>query len=174
VLTSGKDEVLLATKGGMSVRFNEDDVRPMGRGAYGVKGIELETGDDVVAMQVVAASAGTVLTVTANGYGKRTEIEEYRVQSRGGKGIINIKTSDRNGFVMGVQFLHSDEQVMLITEKGMIIRLNTADISAIGRNTQGVRLIQLDEGDHLVSIARLAEREEDDPGGPAKGGSTAS
>jgi DNA gyrase subunit A len=166
VLTSGKDELLLATKGGMSVRFSEEDVRPMGRGAYGVKGIELDEGDEVVALQVVGGGAqGTVLTVTSNGYGKRTEIDEYRVQSRGGKGIINIKTTDRNGLVVGVQFLHSDEQVMLITEKGMIIRLNTADISAIGRNTQGVRLIQLDDGDHLVSIARLAEREDDEPAG---------
>jgi len=125
-----------------------------------VKGVELEKGDAVVALQVVSAEAGTVLTVTENGYGKRTPIDEYRVQSRGGKGIINIKTSERNGGVVGVQYLHADEEVMLITEKGMIIRLNTADISAIGRNTQGVRLIQLDEGDHLVSIARLAEREE--------------
>jgi len=160
VLTTGKDEILLATKGGMSVRFNEDDVRSMGRGAYGVKGIELDEGDTLVALQVVAGDAGTVLTVTENGYGKRTPIDEYRVQSRGGKGIINIKTSERNGGVVGVQYLRADEEVMLITEKGMIIRLNTADISAIGRNTQGVRLIQLDEGDHLVSIARLAEREE--------------
>ena len=159
VLTSGKDEILLATKDGMSVRFSEDDVRSMGRGAYGVKGVDLEAADAVVALQVVSGP-GTVLTVTENGYGKRTPIDEYRVQSRGGKGIINIKTSERNGGVVGVQYLHADEEVMLITEKGMIIRLNTADISAIGRNTQGVRLIQLDEGDHLVSIARLAEREE--------------
>jgi DNA gyrase subunit A len=160
VLTSGKDELLLGTAGGMSVRFNEEDVRPMGRGAYGVKGIELEKDDAVVALQVVSAASGTVLTITANGYGKRTPIDDYRIQSRGGKGIINIKTSDRNGNVVGVQFLHADEEVMLITEKGMIIRLNTADISSIGRNTQGVRLIQLDDGDHLVSVARLADREE--------------
>jgi DNA gyrase subunit A len=132
----------------------------MGRAAYGVKGIELETGDEVVALETVDAT-GTVLTVTANGYGKRTAIDEYRVQSRGGKGLINIKTTGRNGPVVGVKFLKADEQVMLITEKGMIIRLNTADISTIGRNTQGVRLIQLEEGDHLVSVARLAEREDE-------------
>jgi DNA gyrase subunit A len=165
VLTSGKNEMLIATSNGMAIRFGEDDVRPMGRTAYGVKGIELEEGDAVVALQVIAES-GTLLTVTANGYGKRTPIDEYRVQTRGGKGIINIKTTDRNGVVVGLQFLRSDEQVMLITEKGMIIRLNTADISAIGRNTQGVRLIQLDDGDHLISIARLAEREDDEPAGP--------
>ena len=130
----------------------------MGRAAYGVKGIELETGDEVVALEVV--STGTVLTVSGNGYGKRTDLEEYRLQSRGGKGLINIKTTGRNGPVVGVKFLKGDEGVMLITEKGMIIRLNTADISTIGRNTQGVRLINLEDGDHLVSVARLAEREE--------------
>jgi len=112
-------------------------------------------------------AGGTVLTVTGNGYGKRTDIEEYRLQSRGGKGLINIKTTGRNGPVVGVKFLRSDEQVMLITEKGMIIRLNTAEISTIGRNTQGVRLIQLEEGDHLVSVARLAEREDGDEGAPS-------
>jgi DNA gyrase subunit A len=164
VLTSGKDEVLLGTREGMAIHFLEEDVRPMGRTAYGVKGIELEEGDEVVGVEVVGAG-GTVLTVTINGYGKRTDIDEYRVQSRGGQGVINIKTTGRNGSVVGVKFLRGDEQVMLITEKGMIIRLNTADISTIGRNTQGVRLIQLEEGDHLVSVARLAEREEGDEGG---------
>jgi DNA gyrase subunit A len=162
VLTSGKDEVLLATREGMAIHFSEEDVRPMGRAAYGVKGIELETGDEVVALEVV--STGTVLTVSGNGYGKRTDLEEYRLQSRGGKGIINIKTTGRNGPVVGVKFLRGDEEVMLITEKGMIIRLDTADISTIGRNTQGVRLIQLEEGDHLVSVARLAERVEGEEG----------
>jgi DNA gyrase subunit A len=169
VLTSGMDKILLATRGGMAIQFAEDDVRPMGRAAYGVKGIELESGDEVVAVEVVT-EGGTVLTVTENGYGKRTDIGEYRVQSRGGKGLINIKTTGRNGPVVGVKFLAADEQVMLITEKGMIIRLDTADISTIGRNTQGVRLIQLEEGDHLVSVARLAEHEENGEGaGPGSG-----
>ena len=163
VLTSGKDEVLLGTREGMAIHFAEDDVRPMGRTAYGVKGITLEK-DEVVGVEVLEAG-GTVLTLTSNGYGKRTAIEEYPLQSRGGKGTIDIKTNDRNGPVVGVKFLRGDEQVMLITEKGMIIRLNTAEISTIGRNTQGVRLIQLEEGDHLVSVARLAEREEGDEGG---------
>jgi DNA gyrase subunit A len=159
VLTGGKDELLIGTRDGMAIHFSEEDVRPMGRTAYGVKGIELEDGDQVVALEVVA-EGGTVLTVSEHGYGKRTPLDEYRIQSRGGKGLINIKTGGRNGRVVGVKFLRGDEEVMLITEKGMIIRLNTADISTIGRNTQGVRLIQLEEGDHLVSVARLAEREE--------------
>jgi DNA gyrase subunit A len=175
VLTSGTDEILLGTEGGMAIHFTEEDVRPMGRTAYGVKGIELDEGDAVVSLQVVR-SGGAVLTVTRNGFGKRTALEEYRLQGRGGKGLIDIKASERNGPVVGVVFLRGEEQVMLITEKGMIIRLNTAEISTIGRNTQGVRLIQLEEGDHLVSVARLAEREDDDesPGDPADGGSGAS
>ncbi len=159
VLTSGGDQILLATRDGMAIRFSEEDARPMGRTAFGVKGIELDEADAVVALNVVS-DAGSVLTTCENGYGKRTDIEEYRVQNRGGKGLINVKTSGRNGKVVGVNFLVADEGVMLITEKGMIIRLNTADISTIGRNTQGVRLIQLEEGDHLVSVARLAEKEE--------------
>lgn len=158
VLTSGEDEILLGTRDGMAIHFQEKDVRPMGRTAYGVKGIALEQGDAVVALEVV--SKGTVLTVTENGYGKRTGIEEYSIQRRGGKGLINIKTSGRNGPVVGVKFLRADEQVMLITKEGMIIRLNTADISTIGRNTLGVRLIHLEETDNLVSVARLAEKEE--------------
>jgi DNA gyrase subunit A len=171
VLTSGEDELLIGTESGMAIHFSEKDARPMGRTAYGVKGIELEDGDAVVSLQVVR-QGGTVLTVTRNGYGKRTPLDEYRLQTRGGKGLINIKTSERNGPVVGVNFLAAEEQVMLITEKGMIIRLNTAEISAIGRNTQGVRLIQLEDGDHLVSVARLAEREDDDESlaGPAPAG----
>jgi DNA gyrase subunit A len=173
VLTSGQNELLLATREGMAVHFSEVDVRPMGRTAHGVKGIELGSEDRVVALQVVDAE-GTVLTVTENGYGKRTSIGEYRLQSRGGKGLINVKTTGRNGRVVGVKFIQGDEGVMLITGKGMIIRLNTADISTIGRNTQGVRLIQLEEGDQLVGVARLAEREESDGDtpGPAEGAGT--
>jgi DNA gyrase subunit A len=168
VITSGKDELLIGSESGMAIHFSEEDVRPMGRSAYGVWGMDLEEGDALVGLEVVRPG-GTMLTVTRNGYGKRTELGEYRLQSRGGKGLINIKTSERNGPVVGVKFLRADEQVMLITEKGMIIRLNTADISTIGRNTQGVRLIQLEEGDHLVSVARLAERVDDDesPADPA-------
>jgi DNA gyrase subunit A len=164
VLTTGADQILLATREGMAIHFSEEDVRPMGRAAYGVKGIELESGDEVVALEVVAE--GTVLTVTGNGYGKKTDLAEYRLQTRGGKGLINIKTEGRNGSVVGVKLLRREEEVMLITEKGMIIRLDTSEISTIGRNTQGVRMIQLEEGDHLVSVARLAERDADDAPAP--------
>jgi DNA gyrase subunit A len=171
-ITSGDDEVLIGTRNGLSIHFRESDVRPMGRTARGVKGIDLGKDDAAVSLAVVRPG-GAILTVSAHGYGKRTPLDEYRLQTRGGKGLIDIKASKRNGPVVGVKFLAGEEQVMLITEKGMIIRLNTADISTIGRNTQGVRLIQLEEGDRLVSVARLAEREDDEesPGSPApKGG----
>ena len=174
VLTSGTDEILLGTQQGMAIHFSEEDVRPMGRTAYGVWGIDLEERRRGGEPGGGAPGRHRADRDCSNGYGKRTELGEYRLQSRGGKGLINIKTSDRNGPVVGVNFLRADEQVMLITEKGMIIRLNTADISTIGRNTQGVRLIQLEEGDHLVSVARLAEREEDEesPGDPAGPGAS--
>ena len=157
--TTGTDQLLLSTRGGMAIRFEETDVRPMGRTAYGVKGVDLDEGDSVVSLEVVR-EGGRILTVCENGYGKCTPIEEYRIQGRGGKGIINIKTEGRNGAVIGVKFMAGDEGVMLITGKGMIIRTRSTEISTMGRNTQGVRLIQTDDGDQLVSIARLAEKDE--------------
>ena len=159
IQTSGGDQLLLSSRGGMAIRFDETDVRPMGRTAYGVKGIDLDDGDTVVSLEAVRET-GKVLTVCENGFGKCTPIEEYRIQGRGGKGIINIKTEGRNGAVIGVKFISGDEDVMLITGKGMIIRTRSTEISTMGRNTQGVRLIQTDDGDQLVSIARLAERDE--------------
>ena len=159
IQTSGGDQLLLSSRGGMAIRFDETDVRPMGRTAYGVKGIDLDEGDSVVSLEAVRET-GKVLTVCENGFGKCTPIEEYRIQGRGGKGIINIKTEGRNGAVIGVKFISGDEDVMLITGKGMIIRTRSTEISTMGRNTQGVRLIQTDDGDQLVSIARLAERDE--------------
>jgi DNA gyrase subunit A len=171
-LTSPDDSILIGTRMGLAIRFRESDVRPMGRTASGVKGIDLGKEDAAVSLAVVRPE-GTILSVTAHGYGKRTPVDEYRLQGRGGKGLIDIKTTRRNGPVVGLKSLSGEEQVMLITEKGMIIRLSTADISIINRNTQGVRLIQLEEGDRLVSVARLAEREDDEesPGSPApKGG----
>jgi DNA gyrase subunit A len=173
-VTSGEDSILLGTRSGLAIRFRESAVRTMGRTAKGVKGVDLAKGDEAVSLAVVRPG-GNILSVTARGYGKRTPVDEYRLQGRGGKGLIDIKTSRRNGPVVSVKYLQAEEQVMLITEKGMIIRLSTADISIIGRNTQGVRLIQLEEGDRLVSVALLAEREDDDeesPGSPAPTGGT--
>ncbi len=159
-LTNGNDNIILGTRNGMSIRFNEKDVRPMGRSARGVKGITLSKGDQVVDMAVVEPG-GTILTVCENGYGKRTPIDEYRIQSRGGKGIINIKTTERNGKVVAVKAVRDEDELMLITAKGIVIRFGLKKIRPIGRNTQGVRLIKCDEGDKLVAVARVVPEEDD-------------
>src|SRR5713101_3178949 len=159
-LTDGTGQIFIGTRNGMAIRFDEGDVRPMGRAAYGVRGISLRDDDYVVAMEVVRPG-GTLLTVTERGYGKRTEIEEYRVQSRGGVGIINISTSERNGEVVGVAYVQDVDELLIITLQGMILRMQTNDVRAIGRATQGVRLIDIAGDDRVVSIARLVEKEED-------------
>jgi len=160
-ISDGNGEVFIATRDGMAIRFKEDDVRPMGRNAYGVRGISLRDGDAVVAMEVLTPG-GTILSVTEQGYGKRTEIEEYRLQSRGGIGIINIQTSDRNGQVVGVAHVSDDAELMLITQQGKILRMAAKDIRTIGRATQGVKLIDIEGDDRAVSIARLAEKDEEE------------
>ncbi len=170
-MTEGQGEIFIGTRDGMAIRFPESDVRPMGRAAYGVRGIGLRDDDQVVAMEVVqpidpaqGGTPGTLLTVTENGYGKRTEIEEYRVQSRGGLGIINIQTSERNGRVVGIALVYDDDELLLISQQGKILRMAAHDVRTIGRATQGVRLIDIDPEDRVVSVARLAEKEEDDKG----------
>jgi len=162
--TDGSGEVFIGTRDGMAIRFKESDVRPMGRTAYGVRGITLRGEDFVVAMEIVKPG-GTLLTVTERGYGKRTEIEEYRVQSRGGVGIINISTSDRNGPVVGVAYVQAGDELLVITQQGMILRMLTDGVRAIGRATQGVRIIDIEDEDKVVSIARLVEKEEEEPAG---------
>jgi DNA gyrase subunit A len=159
-LSDGNGEVFIGTRDGMAIRFPEADVRSTGRGAYGVRGITLRENDAVVAMEVVTPG-GTLLTVSENGYGKRTDLDEYRVQSRGGLGIINIHTTDRNGRVVGIAYVGDEDELMLITQQGKILRMVTRDVRTIGRATQGVRLIGVEEDDRVVSIARLAEREAD-------------
>ncbi len=159
-LSDGQGEVFLGTRDGMAIRFPEADVRPTGRGAFGVRGITLREADAVVAMEVVTPG-GTVLTVSENGFGKRTDLDEYRVQSRGGLGIINIHTTDRNGRVVGIAYVRDEDELMLITQQGKVLRTGARDVRTIGRATQGVRLIGVDDEDKVVSIARLAEREED-------------
>jgi len=165
-VTDGTGEVFIGTRSGMAIRFKEGDVRPMGRTAYGVRGITLRDEDYVVAMEVVKPG-GTLLTVTERGFGKRTEIDEYRVQSRGGVGIINIATTTKNGLVVGVAYVQDGDELLLITQQGMIIRMPTNDVRAIGRATQGVTLISVEGEDKVVSIAKLAEREDDGPEEPA-------
>jgi DNA gyrase subunit A len=159
-MTDGTGEIFIGTRDGMAIRFPEADIRPTGRGAYGVRGINLRPGDEVVAMEVVRLG-GTLLTVSENGYGKRTEIDEYRVQSRGGVGIINIQTTERNGRVVGIASVHDEDELMLVTQQGKILRMVTRDLRTIGRATQGVRLIDMDPDDRVVSIARLAEQDDE-------------
>jgi DNA gyrase subunit A len=158
-ITSGQDQILLGTKRGMAIRFDEKDVRAMGRPAGGVKGIELEEGDDVVSMIVVPHGQGLgecmVLTAVVNGFGKRTPVEDYRLIRRGGKGVINIKTNDRGGEVVGMKAVCDTDELMLITEKGILIRTRVEEIRETGRNAAGVRLIKLDEGDRLVAMAKV-------------------
>jgi DNA gyrase subunit A len=133
----------------------------MGRTAFGVRGITLREGDYVVAMEIIRPG-GTMLTVTERGFGKRTEIDEYRVQTRGGVGIINIATSDRNGLVVGVACVQDGDELLLMTQQGMILRMQTNGVRAIGRATQGVTLIDIEGDDKVVGIARLVEKEDED------------
>jgi DNA gyrase subunit A len=161
-LSDGSGEIFLGTHDGMAIRFSESDVRAMGRSAYGVRGITLRDDDYIVAMEVVRpGTGGTLLSVTELGYGKRTELDEYRVQSRGGVGIINISTTERNGQVVGIAYVQDEDELMLITQQGKILRMVTRGIRTIGRATQGVRLIEMEPDDRVVSVARLAEREEE-------------
>jgi len=158
----GTEDVVIGTADGMAIRFEQKEVRSMGRTAYGVKGITLEAGDHVVGAELVH-SASTLLTVTENGYGKRTAIDEYRRTHRGGKGIIDIKTSERNGKVVAMLQVTDADEVMIITNKGIIIRTRVAEVSLIGRNTQGVRLIDLrQEGEKVVGATRAPEEREAD------------
>ena len=153
--TNGQQEVLIATKNGKSIRFGESQVRAMGRTATGVRGISLIEGDAVVGMEILSPGA-TILTVTERGYGKRTPLEDYRLQNRGGQGIITIRTSERNGAVIGVAQVMDDDEVMLITDGGKVLRCRVSGISTMGRVTQGVTLMDLDPAERLVAIARLA------------------
>src|SRR5437867_223447 len=152
--TDGNREVMIATKLGMAIRFPENEVRPMGRGAAGVRGSDVDEGDEVIAADVVQEGA-QILTISERGYGKRTPLDEYRLQGRAGKGIIDIKTGGRNGTVVGMLQLRSGDDVLVITTKGKIIRIHADDVSSQGRNTMGVRIIDLDADDKVGSIARV-------------------
>lgn len=163
LLTDGTKQVLIATEQGMAVHFKETDVRPMGRTAQGVIGIRLRQDDNVIGA-VVAEKEKTILTVTELGYGKRTDIQEYRIISRGGVGVQNIKVTDKNGKAVAVQAVKDDDELMLISQNGIIIRTPASGISSIGRATQGVRVMRLDQGDKVVSAAKIAKEEPADEG----------
>jgi len=163
-ITSGDDEIILATRDGMAIRFNEDDAREMGRATEGVRGIRLDEGDEVVGMVVVREDAW-LLVVTEKGLGKRTDPGAYRLQSRGGKGVINQKLSQKTGKVLSIKSVGPEEQLMLITKNGVINRQRVEDISIIGRATQGVKLVNLDDGDVVVDVARVIVDEEEEEDG---------
>ncbi|HKU51995.1 MAG TPA: DNA gyrase subunit A, partial [Nitrospira sp.] len=166
-LTDGQREILLGTRQGITIRFKEEEVRSMGRTAYGVKGITLEEGNEVIGMETITPDSTTsILTITEGGYGKRTPVGEYRVQGRGGKGIISVKTTERNGPAVGFLQVRDGDEIMLIAAQGKVLRCKVDDIREIGRNTQGVRILDLDgEGDRVVGVARLAEAVEREDAG---------
>jgi DNA gyrase subunit A len=159
-ITDGTRDILLVSSGGKAARFREDDVRPMGRVARGVRGIRLAEGQQVISL-LIAAENGYVLTATEHGYGKRTRIDEYPVHGRGGQGVISIQTSERNGPVVGAELVFDGDEVMLIAAGGTLVRTHVDEISVQGRNTQGVRLMRLDEGERLVGIDRFESLEEE-------------
>ena len=159
-LTDGEDNIVLVTKEGMSITFDEKDVRPMGRVSQGVIGIRLNKDDEVIGMEsIIAGANATLLAITENGFGKRTELDEYRVQTRGGKGVITYKITPKTGSIVGIRIVEEADDVMLITDTGTIIRLNVSGISVLGRSTQGVTLMRTNEG-KVVSIEKITEKEE--------------
>ena len=166
-VTDGKRDVFLGTRDGLSIRFSETDVREIGRTGKGVIGIRLDEGNEVVGMEIVRDDS-TILTVTENGYGKRSTLEDYRSQGRGGKGIITIKITEKNGRVIGMAQVSEDDEIILITSNGKVLRIRAKDISVQGRNTQGVRLFDIEEGDKVVSFAKVVEREEEKEAAPEK------
>ena len=169
-ITAGEHDILLFSSEGKSIRFKEVDVRAVGRTAIGVRGIKLAKGDKVVSL-IVAESSDPILTATEKGYGKRTQLDEYRSQARGGSGVISIKTSDRNGKVVGAIQVTDEDEMMLISNKGTLVRARAVDVSIIGRNTQGVTLINIAENEKLVSIAKIAESDDDEESEEASEGS---
>jgi DNA gyrase subunit A len=165
-LTDGSREIILSTSHGQAIRFEESEVRPMGRATYGVVGMKLDEGDRVVAIDLVEDGAA-LLAVAERGYGKRTGMDEYRKTHRGGKGIITMKTTEKTGDVISVHMVHEDDQLMLVTSGGKVIRFRASEVRVIGRNTQGVRLIDVEESERVASVARLAEQQDDGDGGEA-------
>ncbi|MFN7982004.1 MAG: DNA gyrase subunit A [Vicinamibacterales bacterium] len=157
-ITDGSTQVVIGTRSGVAIRFEEDDVRPMGRTAYGVRGISLREDDYVVGMEAVKPD-GSLLTVTENGYGKQTQVDEYRLTSRGGLGVINIDTSERNGKVVAVAHIEPTDEILMVTQQGMMIRIPTASVRTTGRAAQGVRLINIEEGDRVVAVAKVEPEE---------------
>jgi len=161
VITDGSDHIMLLADSGKSVRFSETDVRAMGRTAGGVRGIRIADNQEVIAM-IKVEEGGSILTSTENGYGKRTDVDDYPRKGRGGQGVISIKTNERNGKIVGAVQVHDDDEIMMITDNGTLVRIAVADVSVMGRNTQGVRLIRLTKGEKLVEIEKIEALSGDD------------
>ena len=159
-LTDGTKDVMLFSDTGKVIRMHEENVRPMGRTARGVRGINLREGQKVIALNVVRED-GQLLTATENGFGKRTALTEYRTSGRGGSGVISIQVTERNGNVVGAIQVSDDEEIMLITDQGTLVRIRAAEVSIVGRNTQGVRLIRLNDDEKLIGMQRIADIETD-------------
>jgi DNA gyrase subunit A len=161
-LTNGTNEILLASKKGKVVRFNESTVRDMGRGATGVRGITLDGDDDEVVGMVTVTDpkSETVLVVAENGYGKRSDVEEYRITNRGGKGVKTINITDKTGMLIAIKVVREDDDLMIINKSGIIIRMNVDELRVMGRATQGVRVIRLEEGDSIASVTKVEEEKE--------------
>ena len=161
-MTDGEDNVVLVTRQGLCITFEEKDVRPIGRTGQGVIGIKLNDGDDVIGMEpIIVGSKATLLAITENGFGKRTELDEYRVQARGGKGVITYKTTPKTGEIVGIRIATDDEDVMLITNTGTIIRIKVKEVSVLGRATQGVTLMRTNGDCKVVSIETIEPEEEE-------------
>ncbi|HKR36522.1 MAG TPA: DNA gyrase C-terminal beta-propeller domain-containing protein, partial [Steroidobacteraceae bacterium] len=166
-ITDGGRQIVLCSSGGKAIRFDENDVRPMGRTAAGVRGIRLPVSEEVISL-IIVDEQGMVLTASQNGYGKRTLVEDFPIHGRGGQGVIALQISERNGQMVGALLVKPDDEIMLISSSGTLVRTPVGEISIQGRNTQGVRLIRLDEGDRLVGLERiLADGAEGEEGGEA-------
>lgn len=161
-LTDGTNDIVMVTQKGLSIRFNEEDVRAVGRTSMGVKGITLSDEDRVVGMEPIKDENGYILAITENGFGKRTEIEEYRRQNRSGKGILTYKTTQKTGHIIGIKIVNDDDDIMMITDTGIVIRINVKDISVLGRNTQGVTLMRTSDGGKVINIAKIPMEEKNE------------
>ena len=160
-MTDGDQEIMLFASNGLAVRFSEDDVRPMGRTARGVRGIRLAEGAIVISL-IMPQAEGRILTASENGFGKQSRNEDYPVRGRGGKGVIAIQMSARNGALIGAVQVFDGDEVILISDQGTLVRTRASEVSVLGRNTQGVTLIKVQEGENLVQVARVAETMEED------------
>ncbi|MEN9757069.1 MAG: hypothetical protein RL755_1256, partial [Pseudomonadota bacterium] len=159
-ITDGQQNIMLFSSNGKAIRFNEEDVRSMGRGAAGVRGFRLTEDQKVISL--IVASEGDVLTITENGFGKRTIVDKFRHQGRGGSGVIAMQTSERNGSVIGALLVSDSDELMIITDGGTLVRTRVAEISVVGRSAQGVRVIRLDEGEKVVGVDRIAGLPDDE------------